>query len=79
MVLFLAGRGGVRHVVRPLRRLGVKHPMRVNSDRKAGVVAEYDGNRIAHLGVDGWAHDSQLCSAGSCGLSVVKEASVYSR
>ncbi len=63
MVLFLAGRGGVRHVVRPLRRLGVKHPMRVNSDRKASVVAEYDGDRIAHLGVDGWAHDSQtlLC------------------
>jgi hypothetical protein len=57
MVMFLTGRAGIRHVVRPLGRLTVKHPVRVNSDRKAGVVAEYDGDRIAHLGVNNRPYD----------------------
>ena len=58
MIMFVAHRAGIRHVVRPLGRLGVKDPVRVDADWKPGVVAEYDGDRVADLGVDDRPQDS---------------------
>ena len=47
------------HVMRPFGRLVVKDPVRVDADRKPGVVAEYDGNRVADLGVDDRSQDPE--------------------